>query len=148
MEHTTTNMSKAPSLASIRILAFLLFLLSSVSALQVTPGSKCASVCLDQQDGNSLDPAASSNSPDDMVCKDVEFYSDANGLKFKSCVECLQNSEQVNGTENDISWFLCKNHFRTPCCRNTNTASRQPAICDERLSLGLADTQEERFISL
>lgn len=85
-----------------------LSLISAVSALQVTAGSSCASACLDSTTGDALDPAASTTNSSDVVCYDVDYYSTAPGVKFKSCLECLQTSKDVNGSESDVSWFLCK----------------------------------------
>ncbi|ROW02622.1 hypothetical protein VSDG_01620 [Cytospora chrysosperma] len=82
-------------------------LVSSSSALQVTPGSSCSSVCLDSETGNALDPAASTTNASDIACYDVDYYSTTVGVKFKNCLECLQTSKNASESESDVSWFLC-----------------------------------------
>ncbi len=84
----------------------LLFLFSSAFALQVTPGSPCAELCLDPQNGNST---VSSTDTSDIVCSDSQYQSDKAGIKFRTCMECMQNSTKVDGGQTDISWFLCEN---------------------------------------
>lgn len=83
-------------------------LLSVSAALQVAPGSPCASACLDRSDGDARDPNASSTTVADIVCDDQDFTSTVKGLKFKECTECLQSSRHVNGSEADLYWYLCK----------------------------------------
>ncbi|TPX09675.1 uncharacterized protein E0L32_009148 [Thyridium curvatum] len=95
-----------------RITIFLLFLFAPVHALRVTPGSSCASVCLDQNDGDDPDPKNSTTRPSDIVCKDVEYYSTHAGVKFRKCMDCLQKSPRVDGEVNDIAWFLSKDNVR------------------------------------
>lgn len=89
-------------------LSLILFLLPSTTAIQVTPGSSCASVCLDSPDGDSTRAAASTTNSSDIVCNDVDYFSSSTGQKFKDCITCLQTSTAVSGEENDVSWFLCK----------------------------------------
>lgn len=90
----------------------ILTLLSSISALRVTPGSPCASQCLENPSGNSLgDRAASITNTSDIVCSDIEFFSSTAGLKFKDCVSCLQTSRGAKGDDSDSAWFLCKLHM-------------------------------------
>lgn len=79
-----------------------------VLALQVTPGSSCAAICLDDVDGNPLDPASSSTNTTDIKCMDESFDNTEVGMKYKTCLDCLRKSEKVNGTESDSAWFLCK----------------------------------------
>ena len=80
----------------------------AVSSLQVTPGSECAALCLDKPDGNADDPAASSTGANDIVCRDSDYSSKPTGIKFKNCLECLQDSPSVEGDESDALWYLCK----------------------------------------
>lgn len=87
-------------------------LLSSISALRVSPGSPCASQCLEEPSGNSLDDrATSTTNTSDIVCSDIDFFSSTAGLKFKDCVSCLQTSRGVKGDDSDSAWFLCKLHM-------------------------------------
>lgn len=77
-------------------------IISRTVALQVTPGSACASVCHDSAQGDT--PLRTS----DIVCDDSDYFSSEAGVKFKKCEECLQTSKAVNGSESDISSFLCE----------------------------------------
>lgn len=79
-------------------------IISRTLALQVTPGSACASVCLDSAQGDT--PLGTS----DIVCDDSDYFSSEAGVKFKKCEECLQTSKAVNKSESDSSRFLCE-HF-------------------------------------
>ncbi len=92
----------------VRSTAVFLVVVSVVSALQVTPGSKCASVCLDKSNGDSLDPNASNTKPSDIVCNDVDYWSTSVGVKYRTCLDCLQNSTTADTTESDISWYICQ----------------------------------------
>ncbi|KUI56814.1 hypothetical protein VP1G_04125 [Cytospora mali] len=91
-------------------------LIPIISALQVTPGSSCASVCLDSETGNALDPAVSTTNTSDIVCYDVDYYSTTVGVKFKNCLECLQNSTDASGSESDVSWFLYNLRYASAVC--------------------------------
>lgn len=95
-------------LSSSLSLSLLFSLLSSTTALQVTPGSACASVCLDSPDVDSMRATASTTNSSDIVCDDVDYFSSSTGQKFKDCLTCLQTSNALSGEENDVSWFLCK----------------------------------------
>ncbi|KAJ9143845.1 Exo-alpha-sialidase neuraminidase [Pleurostoma richardsiae] len=92
------------------------YLLSSVFALEVTPGSECASVCLNQPDSDASDPKSSWTNSTDIVCENVDYFSSSTGEKYKSCVECLQTSDAVSGSENDLSWFLYNLRFAVSVC--------------------------------
>lgn len=111
----------------------------SISALEVTPGSSCASTCLDSTTGDAFDPAASTTNTSDIVCYDVDYYSTTAGVKFKDCLECLQTSTDVNGSESDVSWFICKSKSCPLRLVNVDaspdTVQRQPAVCFCCLSL-------------
>jgi hypothetical protein len=87
---------------------FFLSIFSTTLALQVTPGSSCASICMDVQNGDPMNPASSNTNVSEIACTDVDFYSTAKGLKFKNCMDCLQKSPAVSGDESDSLWFLCK----------------------------------------
>ncbi len=82
--------------------------LTPTMALQVTPDSVCASVCLDNSTSDSSDPNASSTYGSDIVCKDDDYVGNQVGQKFQQCVNCLQNSTATKSGENDQAWFLCK----------------------------------------
>lgn len=83
-------------------------LATTILAIHTTLGSSCASVCLDSADGRSLGPSSSTTNTSNIVCDDVDYFSTATGVTFKKCMECLQTSKQVNGSESDSAWFLCK----------------------------------------
>lgn len=89
------------------ILLLITLLTASASALQVTPNSPCASVCLDSGGLDSSEPDSSSTHGNDIACDDAEFRSTAKGRKFKKCLACLEQSSFEDGPENDQMWFLC-----------------------------------------
>ena len=95
-------------MAIINALAVLLALIHITAALQVTPGSPCSSVCLDEPDLDDSDPESSNTTPDDIVCNVKDFISEANGQKFQRCLNCLQDSGFEHGHESDQQWFFCK----------------------------------------
>ncbi|KAI1390822.1 uncharacterized protein F4822DRAFT_163959 [Hypoxylon trugodes] len=97
-------------------LSTLLLLSNYVACLQVTPGSSCASVCLDQSDGDPQDPGASSTNSSDITCLDSGYGQSVTGTKFKACLNCLRESEAVNGTESDVSWFLYNMRYTLDVC--------------------------------
>lgn len=90
--------------ATILGLGCLASLLISGFALQVTPNSPCASLCLDDPSN----PNVATTSGSDIVCTDTAYGNSAVGERFQSCINCLQNSSAVSPTENDVEWFLCK----------------------------------------
>lgn len=100
----------------ISLLLCLLFFRQRTTALQVTPGSSCAAICLDDPEGDVQDPNASSTKPSDIVCNDQEYSTTASGIKFKNCVECLQESHAMSNAENDISWYLYNLRYSVDVC--------------------------------
>lgn len=80
-------------------------------ALQVTPNSKCASICMDVAGQDPSDPNVSNTYGSDIVCNDADYSSTALGRKFENCINCLQNSSATSTEETDQSWFLCKSRL-------------------------------------
>lgn len=115
-------------------------IISRALALQVTPGSACASVCLDSAQGDTqLDPS-------DIVCDDSDYFSSKAGVKFKKCEECLQTSKTVNGSESDSSRFLCEPSlpYRSLLMPNlTWLCIRQPTVRLGNLPLRLPEAQSQ-----
>lgn len=77
-------------------------------ALQVTPNSKCASLCMEDPEGDISDLAASSTNYTEIPCLDNDFADTTKGNKYRKCIECLQTSREASGTESDVKWYLCK----------------------------------------
>ncbi|KAI8958643.1 hypothetical protein F5Y11DRAFT_32022 [Daldinia sp. FL1419] len=102
--------------SSVMNLGFWFLLFGLVSCLQVTPGSPCASVCLDHQDGDTGNPAASSTNSSDIACLDSDYGSSSTGIKFKNCLSCLKDSKAVSGSESDVSWFLYNLRYAVDVC--------------------------------
>ncbi|KAF7549049.1 hypothetical protein G7Z17_g6668 [Cylindrodendrum hubeiense] len=102
--------------SSISLVLLLACLLGTVLALQVTPGSSCATFCLDHVSGNAYDPKASTTNTSDIICKDSDFSDEAVGIKFQNCLECLQKSEKTNGTESDLHWYLYNLRYTISTC--------------------------------
>lgn len=85
-------------------------------ALQVTPNSPCAAVCLDSPDLDVSDPNSSNTRNSDISCHDDD-YSRPVGTKFRECLTCLQHSGFSQGSESDSTWFLCTSPLKLPPCQ-------------------------------
>ncbi|ORY71512.1 uncharacterized protein BCR38DRAFT_417055 [Pseudomassariella vexata] len=85
-------------------------------ALQVTPGSPCAALCLNDPKSDTQDPGSSFTNAADISCTDHDYQSSSKGIKFKNCMECLQNSNAVSGDENDMNWFLYNLRYSVDVC--------------------------------
>ncbi|KAI1745915.1 hypothetical protein F4680DRAFT_399619 [Xylaria scruposa] len=86
------------------------------SALQVTPGSTCAALCLDNPESDPLSPGSSNTATKDITCTDDSFDNSATGIKFKNCVDCLQKSNATSSNESDVSWFLYNVRYSVDVC--------------------------------
>jgi hypothetical protein len=103
------------------MLTVLLFLASWVSwsqCLEVTNTSLCVDTC----DGPSLTYSS------DLSCSDDEYWNTANGVLFRSCLDCESTSSAESGDtstpqNNDIYWFLCEG--ATPRYRQELTNSQR-----------------------
>jgi hypothetical protein len=104
--------------AYLTFLVYLFVFTLFVSSLQVTPGSQCAAVCLDNPENDPLDPASSSTNVSDITCNDSSYADSSRGVKFKNCLDCLQQSRAVKDAESDVRWFLCK-AYDILCCGGT-----------------------------
>jgi hypothetical protein len=78
------------------------------TALQVTPGSSCAALCLEDPESDALDSTTSNTNPDEITCNDGDYESTPTGIKYKNCLDCLQKSNATREAEEDSSWFLCE----------------------------------------
>uniref|UniRef100_A0A8H7TSI6 LPXTG-domain-containing protein n=1 Tax=Bionectria ochroleuca TaxID=29856 RepID=A0A8H7TSI6_BIOOC len=122
-----------------RLSSALLLVLSTLTvlslALEFTPGSSCASLCLDNGETDAFDAAASSTNSSDITCLDASFGTDAKGKKYKSCLECLAKSDKVEGSESDIHWYLYNVRYATSTClfglpSPASTQMNSPCILD------------------
>lgn len=92
----------------------LLSFLPSTVALEVSPNSQCALLCLDDPNASTSDPIASSTQPGDVICEDWEldgYNSTSRGRKWNQCVSCESTSNAHGDSrvdETDTYWFLCK----------------------------------------
>ncbi|KAK5631144.1 hypothetical protein RRF57_006859 [Xylaria bambusicola] len=100
------------------VILFLLSIcfLSDVTALQVTPGSSCAALCLDNPESDPLNPGSSNTTPKDISCTDDSYDNSVTGIKFKNCLDCLQKSNATTDTESDVSWFLYNIRYSVDVC--------------------------------
>ncbi|KAM5342556.1 hypothetical protein ACJ41O_013522 [Fusarium nematophilum] len=100
------------------MLSILILILFSclATALQVTPNSPCAQFCLDSPDLDRSDPKSSSTRGKDIVCRDDDFKSKAQGQKFQRCLACLQDSTFKQGSESDQDWFLYNLRYSFDYC--------------------------------
>lgn len=92
-----------------------LFLFRLVHSIEVTPNSKCFSVCANDISGNVniADPINSWTAGSNVVCEDYELAgpnSTVKGRKWKECLTCELNSTAVDlpSRENELYWVLCK----------------------------------------
>ncbi|KAI1087551.1 hypothetical protein F5B19DRAFT_64134 [Rostrohypoxylon terebratum] len=90
----------------------LAYLQHKVVALQVSSGSSCASVCLDDPANQNV-PSTNSS---DIVCNDQDYSTTTAGIRFKNCVECLQESHATSDEGNDISWYLYNLRYSVDVC--------------------------------
>jgi hypothetical protein len=127
----------------------LISLLQLGSALQVTPGSTCAAFCLDNPESDPLNPNASNTTPDDITCTDDSYDNSATGIKFKNCLDCLQQSNATRGTESDVSWFLCMtNPSRNSGHYHANYYDRQRPLLGRRLLVWISRRVERGLVPL
>ncbi|KAB5563166.1 hypothetical protein GE09DRAFT_1219738 [Coniochaeta sp. 2T2.1] len=89
------------------VLGLMLFSTTS-RAFQVSPDSPCSSQC-------TIDGAGSTNSSE-IVCSDADFSTTTSGLKFKNCIECMQNSSYFSGLDRDVDWFLYNLRYAADVC--------------------------------
>ena len=87
--------------------------LTASSALQVTSGSSCSAVCLNDTEADPLDPESSSTDISEIVCNNDEYKTESMGLKYRNCLDCLQKSNATHEAESDTQWFLCKTNPTT-----------------------------------
>ncbi|KAI1813533.1 hypothetical protein GGS20DRAFT_473649 [Poronia punctata] len=85
-------------------------------ALQVTPGSSCAALCLDNPESDPLDPDSSNTKAHEITCTNDSYEKSSTGIKFKNCLDCLQNSNATSHDENDASWFLYNIRYSVDVC--------------------------------
>ncbi|KAK8079104.1 LPXTG-domain-containing protein, partial [Apiospora phragmitis] len=121
------------------------------SALQVTPNSPCASVCVDSNDLDYSDPNSSNILNKDVNCHDKDYASTAAGQKFRRCLSCLQDSTFSQGSETDQGWFLYNLRYTfdycifgfpnatgvelTPCSTSTACGGLENALTGDKLSV-------------
>ncbi|GAB0136592.1 hypothetical protein EsDP_00004889 [Epichloe bromicola] len=100
------------------LLTFLLFLsrAATVTALQVTPASHCATHCLDSPEGSQFRASDSNTYTDAISCKDIDYSTTDTGIKFRRCMECLQGSSKVEKTESDLKWYIYNLRYTVTTC--------------------------------
>jgi hypothetical protein len=107
-------------------------------ALKYTPGSPCASVCQDDlsQDVSNLNIPNMSGS--DITCVNTDTNNTPEGQRFKTCIDCLQNSTSVESDQNDQELFLYNLRYALDSClfdfSNATDAVSTP--CSTDLSCG------------
>lgn len=97
---------------SCRLPWLLVLFIAVAHALEVTPNSPCASLCLNNIQDNPNNGDASWTVAPDTVCDDWEFEgpdSTVRGRKWKECLLCEQTSTAIDkeSNENEVYWFLC-----------------------------------------
>ncbi|KAK6858520.1 hypothetical protein PG995_006219 [Apiospora arundinis] len=94
----------------------ILFQCRVLLALEVSPGSTCAALCLNNPESDPQNPASSWTSPSDITCSDDEYSTTSAGIKFKNCLECLRDSREAKNNESDVSWFLYNLRYSVNVC--------------------------------
>lgn len=85
-------------------------------AIEVAPGSKCSSLCIDTLGTDEASPYTSTTVGSMIVCNDGELSgsnSTAKGQKWMSCIGCESTSNYYDDAtrENDVFWFLRRLHY-------------------------------------
>lgn len=99
-------------------ITLILLLASFTTALQVSPNSPCASVCLDNSNSDPSSPSSSNTYSSDISCNDADYNSTAVGKKFQACLSCLQTSTFSATPEVDQLWFIYNLRFTVDCRYN------------------------------
>ncbi|KAG4437241.1 hypothetical protein IFR05_007257 [Cadophora sp. M221] len=99
-------------------------MLTPTWALQVSPNSACASVCVDSLPSDFSDPNVSNTIGSDIVCNDGNYGHTSAGAKFEGCLNCLQTSTASSGNENDQGWYFYNLRYAfNTCIFSTTNAS-------------------------
>jgi len=85
-------------------------------ALQVSPNSACASVCVDSLPSDFSDPNVSNTIGPDIVCNDENYGHTSAGAKFEGCLNCLQSSTASGENENDQGWYFYNLRYAFNTC--------------------------------
>ncbi|KAH7033503.1 uncharacterized protein B0I36DRAFT_430710 [Microdochium trichocladiopsis] len=119
-------------LSFIGVLVCLCMLSGHTRALQVTPGSPCAAVCLNNPESDSQDPNSSTTETSELVCLNDEFSTQTAGIKYQNCMQCLQTSNSTSLGESDSSWFIYNARFAIDVCMFgfKNESKRVSSPCD------------------
>ncbi|KAJ6438545.1 LPXTG-domain-containing protein [Purpureocillium lavendulum] len=158
MARTTTSVVRA---AAAWAILMLLTPLGLVTALQVSPNSPCADVCIDDAALNRSDPGSSTTvGRRDIVCEDRQMNVDGTkqqqsssssssssvGMRFRQCMACLERSAFEQDGESDQQWFLYNMRYAVDFCvfgfPNGTGAGSNPCLTSEacgRLARALED---------
>jgi hypothetical protein len=124
------------ALSRLPLFLFLVILaIHTATALQVTPDSPCADVCIGAGDVGRSDPEKSETTGKDIACDDDVFASTARGRKAQACMTCLQGSTFTKDSESDQKWFLYNLRFSVNYCvlgfPNNTALGSNPCITSE-----------------
>ncbi|KAK5993337.1 hypothetical protein PT974_06766 [Cladobotryum mycophilum] len=101
---------------SVALPLLLVVIPQTASALEVSPGSPCATLCLDSPSGNEWNASASNTYTEDITCHDDGYYSTSKGQKFRKCLDCLQTSSRGHEGETDLEWFIYNLRYTVSTC--------------------------------
>lgn len=92
-------------------ISFVLLITPSLT-IEVTPNSRCSSLCMDSSTANPGLDMSSLTLKKDLVCSDSEYIGSEqtpSGTKWKDCLSCEQKSNATDAKtkQNDLYWFLC-----------------------------------------
>ncbi|KAG9255379.1 uncharacterized protein F5Z01DRAFT_51219 [Emericellopsis atlantica] len=88
----------------------------AVLALEFTPGSSCATYCLNDGEDDAFSAKASFTNGTEITCDDLDFATDDKGIKFQNCLECLSKSDKVEDEESDSHWFIYNLRYALSTC--------------------------------
>ncbi|EGX89521.1 hypothetical protein CCM_07773 [Cordyceps militaris CM01] len=94
----------------------LAWVFSTADALQVTPGSKCAKVCLDSGSDNPWKASDSNTNITDVTCSDASYLNTPVGQHYQRCLSCLQRSNRFWDGEADLKWFVYNLRYTLDAC--------------------------------
>ncbi|CAK7202374.1 hypothetical protein SEUCBS139899_005097 [Sporothrix eucalyptigena] len=104
-----------PMATAVFVFIFSLLIVSTL-AIQVSPNSPCASLCIDNSSLDTSDPNSSTTTNADISCYDSDFVTSSAGQKWTSCMGCLQNSTFSQGDESDQAWFFYNLRYNVDYC--------------------------------
>jgi len=103
-------MARPQATTTFLVVFTLLPVFQQVFGLQVTSGSPCSALCIDDQGGDPFSSDSSRTNSSEIICRDSQYANSDSGRKYQKCTECLAKSNTKTGSESDLGWLVCKLH--------------------------------------